>query len=289
MSWSILPQREERLPPKWKAVTDMIREPAVAGQFYSADPKDLTRTLQSLLQPPVNPVKARAVLSPHAGYIYSGGVAGAVFSYVRVPDRFIILGPNHTGIGSPLSLYPTGQWRTPLGLAAIDSELNGMLLKECPMLQEDWTAHAQEHSLEVQIPFLQTLVTGFKFSAICVGTTSYPTLEELGHALARVLASVPYPVLIISSSDMNHYESAAVGARKDRYAIEQVLAVDPAGLFQVVREKNISMCGFAPTVAALTACRDLGCSQGILIRYANSGDASGDNDRVVGYAGMAIT
>src|SRR5262249_28067392 len=158
----------------------------------------------------------------------------------------IILGPNHNGIGSPLSLYPPGQWRTPLGLAPIDTELNDKLLKECPALREDWMAHAQEHSLEVQIPFLQTLAGSFSFSAICVGTTSYPVLEELGHALARVLASVPDPVLIISSSDMNHYESAAVGARKDRYAIEQVLAVDPAGLFQVTREKNISMCGFAP-------------------------------------------
>ena len=144
----------------------MIREPAVAGQFYSADPTNLKRTLQSLLRPPANPIAARAVLSPHAGYVYSGSVAGAVFSSVQVPDRFIILGPNHTGFGSPLSLYPSGEWRTPLGLAPIDSELNDRLLQECPALREDWTAHAHEHSLEVQIPFLQTLM---------------PTFQILGH------------------------------------------------------------------------------------------------------------
>jgi MEMO1 family protein len=270
------------------ASPEMIREPAVAGQFYSADARNLKRTLQSLLRPPAHPIAAKAVLSPHAGYVYSGSVAGAVFSSVQVPDRFIILGPNHTGIGLPLSLYPSGEWRTPLGLAPIDSELNDRLLQECRALREDWTAHAHEHSLEVQIPFLQTLMPGFRFSAICVGTTSYPVLEELGHALARVLASVPEPVLIIASSDMNHYESAAVSARKDRWAIEQLVALDPAGLFQVVGEKSISMCGFAPAVATLTACRDLGCSKGILVQYANSGDVSGDNERVVGYAGMAL-
>jgi AmmeMemoRadiSam system protein B len=227
-------------------------------------------------------------LSPHAGYVYSGRVAGAVFSSVQVPDRFIILGPNHTGTGSALALYPPGQWRTPLGLAPIDSELNDRLLQECPALREDRTAHAREHSLEVQIPFIQMLMPSFRFSAICVGTTSFPELEELGHALARVLASVPEPVLIIASSDMNHYESAAVGVRKDQFAIEQLLALDPAGLFQVVRERNISMCGFAPAIASLTACRDLGCSKGILVQYAHSGDVSGDNEHVVGYAAVAL-
>ena len=266
----------------------MIREPAVAGQFYSADPGDLKRTLQSMLRSSDHPIAAKAVVSPHAGYVYSGRVAGAVFSSVRLPDRCIILGPNHMGIGSPLALYPSGQWRTPLGLASIDPELNDRLMQECPALREDRMAHAHEHSLEVQIPFLQTLIPTLRFSALCVGTTSFPDLDELGHALARVLASVPEPVLIIASSDMNHYESAAVSALKDQYAIERLLALDPAGLFQVVREKNITMCGFAPAVATLTACRDLGCSKGILVQYANSGDVSGDNERVVGYAGVAL-
>ncbi len=266
----------------------MIREPAVAGYFYSGDSKTLRNEVESFLQKPEKSFAAKGIVAPHAGYMYSGGVAGAVYSSVQLPKRFVILGPNHTGIGSPLSIYPSGEWRTPLGLASIDTGLTESLERQCPALREDRVAHSREHSLEVQIPFLQARVPEFTFAAVCVGTGSYSSLEELGHALARTVQDTPEPVLLIASSDMNHYEPAQVGAKKDRAAIEQVLAVDPAGLYRVVRNEDISMCGFAPTVAVLTACRDLGATQGYLIRYANSGDVSGDFDRVVGYAGMAI-
>lgn len=266
----------------------MIREPAVAGQFYSGDASSLRRVIHSFLHPVEKIWDAKAIVAPHAGYIYSGSVAGLVYSSIQLPNRFIILGPNHTGLGVPLSIYPEGEWRTPLGLASIDPELTEHLRRECPRLMQDRMAHAREHSLEVQIPFLQVLVPNFRFAAICVGTSDYAALDELGHALSRVLESSPESVLLVASSDMNHYESASVAAQKDRYAIEKVLAVDPVGLFRVVLEKEISMCGFAPTVAVLTACRDLGSSQGHLVRYANSGDVSGDTDRVVGYAGMVI-
>ena len=267
----------------------MIREPSVAGQFYPSNPVTLRRDIESYFAVPESPLEAKAVLSPHAGYIYSGSVAGAIFSAVRLPERFIILGPNHTGMGSPLALAPAGEWRTPLGLVSLDAELNARLLEECPILREDRPAHAREHSLEVQIPFLQARLHEFRFAAICVGTAKYSSLEALGHALARVIEASRERILMICSSDMNHYESAEVASTKDHLAIDRLLALDPQGLYKVVEESDISMCGFAPAVAVLTACRDLGASSGKLVRYANSGDVSGDYGSVVGYAGLAIS
>lgn len=266
----------------------MIREPAVAGQFYPADPESLRKKIRSFLAPREPLLDAKGIVAPHAGYVYSGGVAGAVYGAVRIPSRFIILGPNHTGRGVALSLHPASQWRTPLGLAGIDDELNRNLVRECSLVVEDTAAHISEHSIEVQIPFLQSLADAPRFTAICVGTADYASLETLGHALARVIKSTPEPVLLIASSDMSHYESADVASRKDRLAIDKVVEVDPQGLYQTIFDKDVSMCGFAPTVALLTACRDLGASGGQLIRYANSGDVSGEYGRVVGYAGIAV-
>lgn len=266
----------------------MIRQPAVSGMFYPANAKALRQDLDAMIRPAETPLDAAAVVVPHAGYVYSGGVAGAVYGSVRLPDRFILLGPNHTGRGRPLALYPEGEWRLPLGTAAIDADLNASLLEHCPSLLPDERAHEREHSLEVQLPFLQAGKPGFRFAAICIGTSEYAALEALGHSLARAVRAAAEPVLMISSSDMNHFEPAEVGEPKDRAAIERVEAVDPAGLYRTVLERDVSMCGFAPTVAALVACRDLGCSRGTLLRYANSGDMTGDYSSVVGYAGIAI-
>lgn len=266
----------------------MIREPAVAGQFYPGNPSRLLRDIESYLSKPEAPLMAKAVVSPHAGYVYSGGVAGAVFSAIQLPKRFIILGPNHTGVGAPLALAPAGEWRTPLGLVPIDAELNRRLLAECSALREDRAAHIREHSLEVQIPFLQARLHDLSFAAICVGTSDYSTLETLGHALARVVQAIQEPVLIVCSSDMNHYESADEALKKDQLAISRMLALDARGLYDVVRERSITMCGFAAAVASITACRDLGASSGKLVRYANSGEINGDPSSVVGYAGLAI-
>jgi AmmeMemoRadiSam system protein B len=266
----------------------MIRESAVAGQFYSADPAILRKAVESYVRKAGSPLRAQAILVPHAGYIYSGAVAGAVYSTVELPRRFVMLGPNHTGWGSSLALYPEGEWQTPLGAAIIDAQLNRLLLEECPGLREDGLAHRQEHCLEVQVPFLQALVPSFEFSAICVGIVDYAALNALGLALARVVRSAGEPVLLIASSDMTHFQPAAVAARLDELAIGRMQAVDPEGLHKVVVENAISMCGFAPAVAILIACRDLGVSTGKLIQYANSGEVSGDSRRVVAYAGMTF-
>jgi len=265
------------------------RKAVVAGMFYPADPEELQEVIRSFLIKPEKLLEAKAVVVPHAGYVYSGSVAGRVFSSVHLPKRFILLGPNHTGRGKALALAPEGWWRTPLGPVSIDAEINRCLLQECPELKEDLTAHMGEHSLEVQIPFIQVVQPDFQFSAICVGTSDYSALENLGHAMARTIQSVNKPVLLVASSDMTHYEPASVAAEQDRFAIDRMLQVDARGLYQVVVERDISMCGFAPAVAVLVAARDLGASTGHLLRYSNSGETSGDYHRVVGYAGIAIT
>jgi hypothetical protein len=266
----------------------MKREPAVEGRFYPDDPDELRETIAAFIRKPEMLLDAKAVVVPHAGYIYSGAVTGEVFSSVRLPRRIILLGPNHSGRGASLALAPAGTWETPLGTAAIDVEMNRKLMAECPELEEDAAAHRYEHSLEVQIPFLQMLQPEFTFCAICIRQIDFSVLEDLGHAMARVIGSLKEPVLLIASSDMTHYESKEDAARQDQFAIDRILAVDPAGLYKVVLDKDITMCGFAPAVAVLTACRDAGAASGHLIRYTNSGEASGDYEQVVAYAGIAV-
>ncbi|MBN2319858.1 MAG: AmmeMemoRadiSam system protein B [Acidobacteria bacterium] len=264
------------------------REPAYAGQFYPGDPETLRRTVQSFFQKTDAPLQAKAVVVPHAGYIYSGSVTGKVLSAVQVPDRIILLGPSHTGLGESLALSPDTAWHTPLGTISIDSELNRNLLEACPDLREDTTAHLREHSLEVQVPFLQMIQPDCRISAICIGTADYASLEALGHGIAGAIRCMDSPVLLLASSDMTHYESAESAARKDQLAIKCILEIDPPGLYRTVMENNITMCGFAPAVSVLTACLDMGASAARLIDYTNSGEASGDYRQVVAYAGIAI-
>jgi hypothetical protein len=267
---------------------DAVREPAFAGQFYPSDPKKLRSAIEPFITKQASKLEARAAVVPHAGYIYSGSVTGMVLSSLHLPKKIILLGPNHSGRGEALALAPGEAWRTPLGTVPVDKEMNRILLAECPELREDASAHLREHSLEVQLPFVQMLQPEFSFSAICVGTGEYENLGSLGHAMARAIRTLGEPVLLVASSDMTHYETAETAARQDQFAIDRVLAVDPRGLYKVVLEKEISMCGFAPTVSVLTACADLGASAGQLIRYTNSGHASGDFEQVVAYAGMVI-
>jgi MEMO1 family protein len=266
----------------------MIRQPAVAGRFYPADPRALHAEIDGYTVSSAEQLDACGVVSPHAGYMYSGAVAGAIFGAVRLPRCFILLGPNHTGLGRALGLSPASEWVTPLGPAAIDPELNSRLMAEIPELEEDAASHLREHSLEVQLPFLQARVPDLRFAAVCVGTSRYDALASLGRGIARVIRSWPEPVLVVASSDMTHYESAESAQAKDLLAIERVVSGDAEGLYRVVLERDISMCGFAPTVAAVIAARDLGAATGKLVRYSNSGEISGDFAQVVGYAGIAI-
>jgi AmmeMemoRadiSam system protein B len=267
----------------------MTRPPAVAGRFYPSDPRELSREVDEFRGGAHEKFRAIGCMVPHAGYMYSGHVAGAVYAALEIPAKCILLGPRHYPQGQPLAILTEGSFETPLGSARIDSAMAAELARACPLLREDPVAHAREHSLEVQLPFLQRIDgDALRFVPVVLATDRYAAMEELGRAVAQVVRAQKEPVLVIASSDMNHYESDEVTRIKDRRAIERVLALDPQGLYETVRREGITMCGYAATVAMLVAARDLGAYEAQLIRYATSGDISGDREQVVGYAGVAI-
>lgn len=266
----------------------MVRSPAVAGRFYPSDPRALADEIDTYAAGGQKKLPARACVVPHAGYIYSGHVAGAVYASLEIPARCILLGPRHFPYGAPMAILTEGSWATPFGEAKIDSTLAAQLARACPRLREDPVAHASEHSLEVQIPFLQRLAQDFRFVPVVLASDRYGVLEELGHAVARVISAQAEPVLVIISSDLNHYESDVITRGKDRLAIDRILAIDPRGLYDTVRNEEISMCGYAAAVAGLVALDDLDAKEASLVRYATSADVSGDRDQVVGYAGILI-
>jgi len=266
-----------------------VREPAVAGQFYPGSERQLRQVVQHFLAaPPTEPTRAIGIIAPHAGYVYSGAVAGAVYSHIQIPARAIVLCPNHTGYGAPLAIMSEGSFRTPLGEIAIDHELAEKLKAGFPLLREDSTAQLREHAIEVQLPFLQSLRADLRFVPITVGIGQIEPLSALGVVMAKVISELGEPVLIVASSDMNHYESDEQTRIKDAMAIEQVLSLQPKGLFETVCSQNISMCGVGPAVAMLTAALRLGATKAELIKYATSGDVSGDHEHVVGYAGVVV-
>lgn len=269
----------------------MIRLPAVAGRFYPSDPTELTSVIRKYCTTvaKVAPVRVKACLVPHAGYSYSGHVAGAVYSRIALPKRVLILGVRHFPRGEPMAIVSQGAWRTPLGDVAIDSELAGKLLSACPLLREDHVAHSGEHSLEVQLPFLQVIDPGFAFVPVALGTVRFEDLVSVGEAIAEVLAATHEEVLLLTTSDLNHYEDEARTRVKDRKAIEKLLALDARGLYDTCRNEKISMCGLGPAVAMLTAVNLLEATRTELVSYATSGDVSGDRDAVVGYAGMIFS
>ena len=268
-------------------MSETVREPAVAGRFYPANPERLRSDIESYLFSDKK-IPAIACMLPHAGYMYSGQVAGAVFSRLEIPESCIVLGPNHTGRGHPLAIMKEGAWRTPLGDISIDSDLAATLMREFPALSEDSAAHRSEHSIEVELPLLQVCRPDVKLVPIAIGTGHLVLLEQLGEAIAQALKDGRKSALIVASSDMNHYEDDATTRTKDRKAIDKILALDAPGLYETVMNESISMCGFGPAVAMLTAARRLGAQKAELAQYATSADVSGDHKVTVGYAGIII-
>jgi len=268
----------------------MLREPAVAGRFYPADPTVLRQDVEAFLSSsePLQRSRVIGCIAPHAGYIYSGQVAGAVFSRIEVPSRCIILCPNHTGRGHPLAIMKEGGWRSPLGTVPIASALAVQLAESSPALSEDSAGHQSEHAIEVELPFLQVRNPDVEFVPIAIGTGQLLVLESLGEAIAKVIQNSQEPVLIIASSDMNHYEDDAMTRVKDHKAIARILALDPRGLHETVMNESISMCGFGPAVTMLTAARILDAQKAELVQYATSAEVSGDYSTVVGYAGIIV-
>jgi len=266
----------------------MIRHPAVAGQFYPAAPGDLDRMVKRYTRDVAEKVRARAVVVPHAGYVYSGAVAGEVFSTLALPERHVIFCPNHTGVGADAAIMTRGAWRMPWGDVPIDEVLAARLLAASPVLEDDPSAHRGEHSLEVQLPFIHRFRDTFRIVPVALGRMSLDQCRALGEATAAVVRDDPSPPLIVASSDMTHYEPDAVARRKDQRAIERILALDAQGLYRTVRSEGITMCGVIPATVALFAAVALGATSARLVKYATSADASGDYGQVVGYAGLAI-
>lgn len=267
----------------------MHRTAAVAGQFYAGQKEALREQVSNFLQQKLEPQQAIGIMVPHAGYVYSGAIAGQTFGRVQVPDRVVLLGPNHTGYGAKQSVYPGGSWQTPLGDIPIDSCLAEQIIAGCGEATADELAHRYEHSLEVQVPFIQIKAPQARLVPVCLGHAPLQQLLDFGHCLGRLLAAQPEPTLLVASSDMTHFESADSARQRDMKALERVLALDAEGLYRLVTGEGISMCGVVPTVVMLAAARELGARKGTLVRYGNSGETTGDNAEVVGYAGVVIT
>jgi AmmeMemoRadiSam system protein B len=263
-----------------------MRNAAVAGRFYPGDPAELSRVARGYLGAAVAE-DAIAVVAPHAGYVYSGGIAGETYARVRVPERAIVLCPNHTGWGSPRSVWTRGAWRIPGATIGVDEVLADAVVREAALVPDD-EAHLQEHAIEVHLPFLHERQPRLEIVPICLGTLSLEACERVGRGIARAVTSAASRVLLVASTDMSHYVPASRARAMDELALSRVLALDPAGLHRVVQSEGLTMCGYIPTTVTLFAALELGASRVDLVRYGNSGETSGDYDRVVGYAGLVV-
>jgi AmmeMemoRadiSam system protein B len=264
------------------------RKPAVAYQFYEGKPDRLKHQIEQFIEEGVEKKKAIGLVSPHAGYIYSGNVAGSVFSRAEPAEVYVILGPNHRGVGRNVSIMNSGIWEMPLGDIDIEQEFANRLQKECDLITEDELAHQFEHSLEVQVPFLQYIAPNASIVPICIGMRDLLAAQKIGQALAKTITGYHKTVTVIASTDMSHYEPHEVAKRKDRPALDFIIDRNPKGLYEYVMKYRISMCGVIPTVITLYAAIELGATTAELVRYATSGETSGDYHQVVGYAGFII-
>lgn len=267
-----------------------VRPPAVAGQFYSSSNAGLKNQIEALIDKKAHKLDAIACVLPHAGYMYSGYVAGQTVSRINIKDKIILLGPNHTGYGVPFSIITEGRWQTPLGEVQIDNTLAKQILKHSKYLEEDSLAQVYEHSLEVELPFLQYFKTDFEIVPIVVSSDEISILKEIGIAVAGAIkeSNIKDSVMIVASSDMTHYEAQEQAMKKDREAIQSILGLNEDRLMEKVQKLNISMCGYAPVAVMLSAAKLLDAKQAELIKYQTSGDITGDTDSVVGYAGIII-
>ncbi|MBF0557196.1 MAG: AmmeMemoRadiSam system protein B [Nitrospirae bacterium] len=266
----------------------MRRPPAVAGQFYYGSPAQLKGQVEQYVSSDAVKETVIGAISPHAGLIYSGHVAGAVYSSISFPETFILLGPNHTGLGARLSLMTSGEWEIPTGVLTVDDVLAGAIAAEVPLLSSDTGAHQFEHSLEVQLPFIAYYSVSAKIIPIAVMNASLEECRQVGEGIARAVKHSGRRVVVVASSDMSHYISDTSARELDKLALSEVLSMDPEGLYSTVLRKNISMCGFIPATIMLYAAKSLGAHEARLVKYATSGEVSGDYEHVVGYAGVVV-
>ncbi len=272
-------------------MTEKTRDPAVAGMFYDFDREGLTETLRNLFSGIGKGPEYRAVVSPHAGYTYSGRTAARAISSLKPGKRFIILGPNHTGVGKEFSMMSSGSWKTPLGPVKIDTRI-ARALEGCGLPEEDGIAHSREHSIEVQLPLLQHRfgkeITFVPLSIMGFGYTSafLGHCRKLGSCLAGIARE--QDARIIASSDFSHFISQEAAREKDHRAIEAIKDLDLEGFFRVLHETRSSVCGYAPIAVLMEAARKLGWKRAELLEYTTSGEVTGDTSEVVAYAAIGF-
>lgn len=266
----------------------MLRLPVVADRFYPGDPGELESVVAGYTSAAQQKKHAKLVVVPHAGYVYSGGVAGETFSRVEIPRTVIMLGPNHHGHGARIAMS-TQDWATPMGRVPCAVDLASLLGGPGSIIQTDDMAHRHEHSLEVQLPFLQFFQKQLSIVAITLSTLSWHQCQEVAREITEAIRSYSLPVLVVASTDMTHYESRDKASQKDKMALEHVIHIDPKGLYDTVVSRKISMCGVIPTTIALTAAIALGAQEVDLVRYTDSGEVTGETGQVVGYAGLVVT
>ncbi len=266
----------------------MIRQPAVAGQFYYESASRLRKQVEQYIVADLPKEKIIGAISPHAGLMYSGGVAGAVYSSIQFPETFILLGPNHTGIGANVSIMTSGQWVIPTATFSIDENLSRTIISNVRGISEDSSAHLFEHSLEVQLPFISYFSSEVKIVPIAIMSASLDECKLIGEGLAKAIKEVNHDVVLIASSDMSHYISDSSARRLDNMAIKEILNLDPEGLYNTVQKHRITMCGFIPATIMLYASKALGAKDARLVKYTTSAEVSGDYQHVVGYAGIIV-
>lgn len=267
----------------------MDRNPIVAGQFYPGAPKGLQEQVAKFMEQAPSPQGPTLLaMAPHAGYVFSGPVAGKTLGEAELARDILLLGPNHTGRGTPFSVWNNGAWNIPGGAVPVNQELAQTLLDAAPELQADTDAHLQEHSLEVMLPFLVARQENLRIVPVAVAEQGLQKLLAVGKSMAGVLANWPEPVSIVVSTDMSHYVPHDQAQERDRLALERIEAMDPQGLYNVVRRNNITMCGVLPMTLGLAICKELGAQNARITAYDTSATASGDYTRVVGYAGALV-
>jgi len=266
----------------------MIRTPAVAGQFYEGTKAGLHSQVEKCVEADSPKEEVLAAMCPHAGLMYSGSVAGAVYSRIKFPHTFILIGPNHTDMGPRVSLMRSGMWEIPGATLSVDEHLATAVADCCEFVTGDTLAHRYEHSLEVQLPFIAYFSHDVKIVPISVMQATVDELVTIGEGIALAIKGAQYPVVIIASSDMSHFIPDDLARKKDRLALDRVLALDPRGLFSTVMEHGISMCGFMPATMMLSAALSLGAKEAELVKYTTSAEVSGDYGSVVGYAGVLV-
>ena len=266
----------------------MYRAPIASGSFYPGNKEELESVLKTLMEGCPERQKALGVISPHAGYVYSGRVMGSVFARIEIPGTVIILAPNHTGRGKPFSVWSEGLWRTPLGDTSIDEELVNEILNRCELIEKDKAAHKSEHSAEVILPFLQYKNPQVKIVVIVVRSGNFENLSIIGKSIGEILKKMRPDTLVVASSDMTHYESQQSADKKDKSAIAEIIALREEGLYKVVRNLDVSMCGVSPVISMMVCAKERHATKGELIKYETSGDTTGDYKQVVGYAGIIV-